>query len=100
METLVHFNYKAYSLNNLQNILQVERLSEEERHEIEVVANVLPFKTNNYVINEMINWDNIPDDPIYRLTFPHRDMLHPEHFTEMENALRRGLNKAELKKVA
>lgn len=101
MENLVHFlNYRAYSLNNLQNILQADKISAEQLRDIEVVANVLPFKTNNYVMTELINWDNIPDDPIYRLTFPHRDMLLPEHFAEMESALKAGLSRPYLKKVA
>jgi len=31
---------------------------------MEVVGNVLPFKTNNYVVEQLIDWNNIPNDPI------------------------------------
>ena len=34
------------------------------------VASVLPFRTNNYVVDNLIDWNNIPDDPIFQLTFP------------------------------
>lgn len=101
METITKsLNYKAYSLSSLNNIGQIRKISERERHNIEVVSNVLPFKINNYVINELIDWDDVSNDPIFRLTFPHKNMLSAEHFEKMERALSMGLNKAEIKKVA
>jgi len=39
------------------------------------VATVLPFRTNAYVVDELIDWDAAPDDPVYRLVFPQADML-------------------------
>jgi KamA family protein len=39
------------------------------------VATVLPFRTNSYVVERLIDWDAAPDDPIYRLVFPRPDML-------------------------
>lgn len=93
--------YRVFTLRNFRKIPQVQtHLSESEKHNIEVVGQVLPFKVNNYVIDELIDWDNIPDDPIYQLTFPQRAMLTDEHFAEMETALQKELPKAELKLVA
>jgi KamA family protein len=93
--------YRVFTLRNFRKIPQVQAyLQESERHSIQVVGNVLPFKVNNYVIDELIDWNNLPDDPIFQLTFPQRDMLSDEHFFEMENALRLELPKAELKLVA
>jgi len=75
------YPYKAYNVHTFRTIPQVQQyLTPEQQFDITVVAQVFPFKTNSYVINELINWDNIPDDPIFRLTFPHRDMLLPEDF--------------------
>src|SRR5690625_331746 len=68
-------NYKAYSLRNFRKIPQMERLSEEDKFAIEVVGSVLPFKVNNYVIDELINWDDVPNDPMFILTFPTKDLL-------------------------
>lgn len=79
--------YKAYALNSFRNIPQLERLSAREQQDIEVVGNVLPFKVNNYVIDELIDWNNYQDDPIFNLTFPNRKMLLPEHFAAMEKTL-------------
>ena len=69
MQLLTKPNYKAYALNTFRNIPQMERLSETERRAIEVVGNVLPFKVNNYVIDELIDWDNYVEDPIFNLVF-------------------------------
>lgn len=93
--------YQTITLRNFERIPQIQSfLSESERHAIKVVGNVLPFKCNNYVIEELIDWTNIPDDPLFQLTFPQRDMLSDAHFSEMEAALRQNLPKSELKAIA
>jgi L-lysine 2,3-aminomutase len=50
-------------------------LSEEALSDLEVVSTVLPFRTNNYVVENLIDWGAVPDDPIFRLTFAQRGML-------------------------
>ncbi|MDA7997214.1 MAG: lysine 2,3-aminomutase [Nitrosopumilus sp.] len=78
---------KSYTLQNLGDVEQVARLPEEARREMQVVGSVLPFKANNYVVEELIDWERVPDDPIFALTFPQRGMLKPEHYRRMEEAL-------------
>jgi len=92
--------YKSYGLGSFRTIPQLKRLTEEELFNIEVVGNVLPFKVNDYVINELIDWNNIPNDPIFRLTFPQKEMLHPLQFAEMELALKHNASKGEIKAIA
>ena len=92
--------YRSYSLRNFRNIPQIEKLSEEQKFAVEVVAHILPFKTNNYVIEELIDWDNIPNDPMYILNFPQREMLKPEHFEEMAALLGNGAGKEKIKAAA
>jgi KamA family protein len=89
-------SYKAYSLNNFRKLPQIEKLSRQQQHAIDVVGSVLPFKTNNYVVDELIDWDNFESDPMFILTFPQKDMLQPDHFNRIDAALSRGLSKAEL----
>ena len=72
--------YRAYNIKNFRNIPQMQYLSEEEKSAIEVVGSVLPFKVNNYVVDELINWDDYENDPIFKLTFPQREMLDTENF--------------------
>lgn len=59
-------------------------------HDARVVSAVLPFKVSSYVSDELIDWNRAPEDPIYRLTFPHRDMLETEHFELVEEAVLAG----------
>ena len=80
--------YKSYALANFRKIPQMESVDESLKFDIEVVGNVLPFKTNNYVIDELIDWSNIPHDPMFVLTFPQRDMLLPHHYEAMAECLR------------
>lgn len=93
--------YLPFTLRNFREIPQVQHcLSQEELFEIEVVSQVLPFKSNNYVTEQLIDWDNYRDDPIYILTFPQKDMLSPGHFDEMASAILSGASKAEQKLIA
>jgi len=82
-----HSDFQVYTERQLDKIAQLQRLSPSRRLEMRVVANVLPFRVNQYVIDELIDWDNIPDDPIYQLTFPQRGMLSEGHFASMADAL-------------
>jgi len=91
---------KSYTLMNFRTIPQIQQMSEEAQFEMEVVGNVLPFKTNNYVVEQLIDWGNIPSDPMYVLTFPQKGMLIPEHYDKMANTLRSGADKKEIARVA
>ncbi|MDZ7657535.1 MAG: lysine 2,3-aminomutase [Sulfurimicrobium sp.] len=92
--------YKSYLLHNFREIPQMERLTEAQKFDIEVVGHVLPFKANNFVVEELIDWDNIPDDPIFVLTFPQRDMLLPEQYDEIAALLRQGADKEVVREAA
>src|SRR5690348_2819157 len=56
-------------------LVQRAGLSPGVRLAVRAVATVLPFWTNSYVVDHLIDWDAAPDDPIYRLVFPQPDML-------------------------
>lgn len=92
--------YRAFTLPTFRQIPQLERLSEEEKFEMEVVGNVLPFRVNNYVVNELINWQDYRNDPIFTLTFPQKDMLKPEHFNQIATLLKRGASPQEIRTAA
>jgi KamA family protein len=67
--------FHAYSAKHLDMLVQRAGLAPDERLAVRAVAAVLPFRTNSYVIENLIDWDAAPDDPIYRLVFPQPDML-------------------------
>ncbi|MDR2382721.1 MAG: lysine 2,3-aminomutase [Prevotellaceae bacterium] len=83
-------HYKSYTLQNYRNICQLSAVSNEDIEAIEVVGRVLPFKTNNYVVEQLIDWNNIPDDPVFTLSFPRKEMLYPEQYNEVKNMIDKG----------
>jgi KamA family protein len=79
-----------YGLKDLAELPQLKRLPDETRKAMDTVAHVLPFRANDYVVEELIDWSNIPDDPIFQLTFPQPGMLTPGDRARVERALERG----------
>lgn len=72
--------YKAYSRHNMMEIPQMKNIPSSLRKEILIASKILPFKTNNYVTEYLIDWSRVPDDPIFLLNFPQKEMLLTEHF--------------------
>ncbi len=91
--------YRAFTDRDLDAIPQLARLDAETRFEMKVVASVLPFRVNEYVLESLIDWDRVPEDPVFQLTFPQRDMLEPRHFTRVADLLRAEADKETLKAV-
>jgi L-lysine 2,3-aminomutase len=92
--------FRTFGRRNLDAVPGIERLSADHRFEMEVVAAVLPFKTNSYVCEQLIDWDRVPDDPIFQLTFPQREMLNPDDFDSVADLLGSGADKAEVDEAA
>lgn len=82
--------FTVFQRRQIDSIPQVARLPASERQMMKIVSLVFPFRVNNYVIDELIDWGRVPDDPIYRLTFPHRDMLSAADYETMERLVSRG----------
>ncbi|WP_369211068.1 KamA family radical SAM protein [Streptomyces flavofungini] len=83
----------------LARLPQVRRMDPTVRRDIEVVSSILPFKVNNYVLDELIDWDRAPHDPIYRLTFPDRGMLPEAVFDEVAGLIDRKAPRDELREA-
>lgn len=75
---------------DIDKLPQLKILSEAERQSIKIISKVLPFRANNYVVEELIDWNNVPDDPIFRLTFPTEDMLNKKDFQSIYNLVKTG----------
>ncbi|MES3023804.1 MAG: lysine 2,3-aminomutase [Pseudomonadota bacterium] len=77
--------FKPYTRQSIAQAPQWSLLGPELQEAVQVVSHVLPFRTNAYVLDQLIDWSNIPDDPIYRLVFPHRDMLRREEYAQLRD---------------
>ncbi|MDR0412491.1 MAG: lysine 2,3-aminomutase [Dysgonamonadaceae bacterium] len=85
---------KQYNLHNYRTIPFFSSLPENLVRDIEIVGRVLPFKTNNYVVDELIDWGNIETDPVFTLNFPRKEMLLKKHYAAVEKGLNENLPKA------
>ena len=92
--------FHVYTESSLDKIPQIERLSATERFNMQVVANVLPFRVNPYVLDQLIDWDNIPADPIFQLTFPQTGMLAPTDFERMAELIKAKADRKLIKATA
>jgi L-lysine 2,3-aminomutase len=92
--------FHAYSAKHLDTLTQRAGLSPEERLAVRAVATVLPFRTNSYVVEHLIDWDAAPDDPIYRLVFPQPDMLPARDVRQLADIISGGASDAELRAAA
>lgn len=81
-------SYIAYNSKNIFNNQIVSQVHTDLAEEIATVAAVFPFRTNNYVIEELINWEEAPKDPIYQLTFPSRGMLEKHDYDTVSRMIK------------
>jgi KamA family protein len=81
--------YRAFQRKDIDSIPQLRGLPAEELLAMKAVSAVLPFRVNAYVVEELIRWERVPDDPIYQLTFPQRGMLQEQDFQRMRDLVHR-----------
>jgi KamA family protein len=85
--------YHSFTRRHLQRIPQLQALPPSELQALEAVSAVFPFRVSSYVVDELVDWSNIPDDPIYQLTFPQRGMLAAPDFERMVRLVRGGASR-------
>lgn len=81
------YKFRAFQRRDIDSLPQLAELPASERQMMKVVSAVLPFRVNNYVLDELIDWSRVPEDPMYRLTFPHREMLSVSDYATMERLI-------------
>jgi len=92
--------FRAYSAKHLDTLVQRAGLPPDERLAVRAVATVLPFRTNSYVVEHLIDWEAAPDDPIYRLVFPQPDMLPERDVRRLADMIDGGAPEAGLRAAA
>jgi KamA family protein len=90
--------YRAVTRSNIGKLDLWDRMDPELREAVEIVSLVLPFRTNEYVCTDLIDWDSVPDDPIFQLTFPQKGMLEEDQFEELRS-LREAGSKEHIKRA-
>ncbi len=91
------YRYRAYGAKHLDALAERAGLDAGERLAVRAVGTVLPFRTNEYVVENLIDWDAAPDDPIFRLVFPQPDMLPEADISIIAGLLARSAPELELR---
>ena len=81
---------KTYTKRTFRASQYYERLTLAQRREFDVMSSVMHFKTNNHVLENLIDWDRIPDDPIYNLNFPRRGLISTHDYDLLDGLFRAG----------
>ncbi len=86
-------NLKYYGIPHIDKIPELQTFSSEERFAIKVVSHVLPFRTNNYIVEELIDWNDAPNDPMFRLSIMQKELLESSHFDLIADSLKKNEDK-------
>ncbi|WP_328471510.1 KamA family radical SAM protein [Streptomyces sp. NBC_00448] len=92
--------FHAVTSRHLDDLTARAGLSPDQRLGVRAVAEVLPFRANSHVVDELIDWSAAPDDPIYRLVFPQEDMLPAEDVARIADLLRSGAPRRQIQTIA
>lgn len=91
---------QTYTLSNYKQIPQITSLPEEQLEAIQVVGSVFPFETTYLIVNELIDWSDVTNDPVFKITFPQKYMLSEEHYKSMKIILDHSDDKAIIESMA
>ena len=92
--------FKVFTRRNIDQVSQLAAWPERDILAVKAVSAVLPFRVNSYVVDELIDWSNIPDDPMFQLTFPQPEMLSDADFATMYAMVREGVGEAAIQSAA
>ncbi len=95
-----HYTYTPITRVTVDRLPQFQALPKEVQDTIRVVSVVFPFRTNQYVIEELIDWERVPDDPLYQLTFPQRGMMAHDDYAHIAGLLAQGASSREVRAAA
>jgi hypothetical protein len=93
-------HFKVYTHRDIDSIPQLKMLPDSAIFEMRVVSAILPFRVNRYVIENLIDWSKVPDDPLYQLTFPQKDMIPNGLYDQMAALFQNGASHNDIHALA
>lgn len=82
--------YVARGPAQLKRIATTYGLDADAEETVRLLSLVLPFRVSQYVLDELIDWSRVPDDPIFQLVFPQDGMLSQNHVKALQAVAPRG----------
>jgi KamA family protein len=75
-----------FTLSRFLDSKFTKNLSTKEIANLKLLTRIFPFKVSQYVLEELIDWKNKEEDPIYRLTFPQCEMISDSNWDLLKSA--------------
>jgi L-lysine 2,3-aminomutase len=72
--------FTAYTNHTFRKTAYYATMPEEEREVFDILSTIFHFKVNSHVCENLVNWRDVPNDPVYRYVFPRKEMLSDEDF--------------------
>jgi KamA family protein len=92
--------FRAINRVSVRDTPQWRKLTPGLQEAIQIVSLVLPFRTNRYVMDHLIDWERVPDDPMYQLTFSQKGMLRREDYARLARMVEEGASREVLQAEA
>ena len=92
-------SFRSLNSRQIESHPWLSSLPKQERFNLRVLAEVFPFRVNNFVLDHLIDPTSVPDDPIYRLLFPQKEMLEANDFQRLASRFERGERGAALNDI-
>lgn len=86
----------SYNNHSFKKTNYYDKLPVEEQEVFDILSSVFHFKVNTYVLEHLIDWGKVPDDPIYKLIFPRKEMLSISDYNQLKRLFKNGLMEKEL----
>jgi len=88
--------YIPYTKQSFIDSKYFNYLSEEQKETFNVLSSIFHFKTNNHVLENFIDWDNLENDPMYAMVFPRKEMIPIEDYVQLSSMFRMGYSHDDL----
>ncbi|MDX7986333.1 4Fe-4S cluster-binding domain-containing protein [Xenorhabdus sp. 12] len=79
-------SFSPMSANKFRDTKYWAKLPESYRNTFDVTSLVLPFRVNEFVLDNLIDWDAGVSDPLFQLVFPQHGMLTESQFNRIDQA--------------
>lgn len=82
--------YISYNNHSFKKTKYYHRLSKTQQEDFDILSNIFYFKTNNYVLENLIDWANLENDAMFRLNFLHKNILNEVDYQYLVTLYRTG----------
>ncbi|PVZ72057.1 hypothetical protein [Pelagibaculum spongiae] len=88
-------NTQFYDHKTIDSIYQLELIEPMAKKNLQVISGLLPFYCSEYQL-QLIDWQNVPNDPMFQLLFPQPAMLHCKLYDLASTLVSKVKNSSEL----